>query len=69
MKYIEELSAGDAFLLNDNTYVLTSDFKNNGDKYCIGLKDGFPRWFRSNEVVEHILLYTTDKENTIIPIK
>lgn len=69
MKYIEELVPGDAFVWNSHTFILTSDFKNNGQKNCIGLVDGFAKWFNSNDIVEHIMLYTTDNDNTIIPIK
>ena len=38
MKYIEELNNGDSFELDNNFYVLTSDFKKSGDRLSYSLK-------------------------------
>lgn len=69
MKYIEELSVGDAFVFQDQIYILTSDFKKNGDKSCVNLKNGLSRWLSSQETVEISPIYTLDQDNTIIPVK
>ena len=68
-KYIEELICGDAFLVDNEHYVLTRDFKKNGSKLAIGLKDGISRWFESDKMVENSQLYIMDRDNNIIPIK
>lgn len=69
MKYIEELSVGDTFTLDNNVFILTSDFKNNGDRSCILLSNGNPRWLSSQTTVEVTPIYILDKDNTIIPLK
>lgn len=69
MKYIEELSIGDSFTLDNKIYILTSDFKSNGQKCCVGLNDGFIRWLSSQETVDVTPIYILDKDNNIIPIK
>lgn len=68
-KYIEELNNGDAFILNNNTYILSSDFKKNGDKLSISLVDGNSRWVKPNDMIEPIQLFIMDKEDNIIAIK
>lgn len=68
-KYIEELSCGDAFYVDKEYFILTRDFKKNGSKLSVGLKDGISRWFESNKIVEDVQLYIMDKDNNIIPIK
>jgi hypothetical protein len=68
-KYIEELDYGDAFLSDSVCYILTTDFKKNGDRLAICLKDGSSRWFNSSFITEPIQLYITDKDSNIIPIK
>jgi len=35
MKYLEELGHGDCFTLEDNNYIVTSDFKQDGKKLCV----------------------------------
>lgn len=69
MKYIEELSVGNTFTMNDGLFILTTDFKGNGDKYCICLSDGTVRWLPSNAVVEVCPIYTLDKDNNILPVQ
>jgi hypothetical protein len=68
-KYIEELISGDSFSKDSVFYVLTNDFKKNGDRLAISLKDGCCRWFEASTIVENNQLYIMDKDNNIIPIK
>ena len=68
-KYIEELSNGDAFILNNNTYILSSDFKKNGERLSMSLTDGNSRWVKPNEMIEAVQLFIMDKDNNIIAIK
>ncbi len=68
-KYIEELSYGDAFVGDSKYYILTSDFKKNGDRLAVCLTDGSSRWLNSSLITEPIQLYITDKDNNIISIK
>jgi hypothetical protein len=69
MKYLEELSGGDCFEHNGYHYVLSRDFKANGDKMCISMTNGFQKWLSSNSIVSHVELFTTDKDNNIIAFK
>ncbi len=70
MKYIEELIAGDTFLTKDNDiFLLTIDFKNNGQRLGYCLTTGIPRWFNGNDTVKQNSLYQVDEHNNVIPIK
>lgn len=69
MKYLEELSGGDCFEHGNNYYVLSKDFKSNGDRMCIDMSTGFPKWISSNSIVSNIELFTTDKDNNIVALK
>lgn len=69
MKYIEELQIGDTFTFNNELFILTADFKANGDKNCISLNTGCSRWLSSQDITEVCPIYTLDKDNTIIPVK
>ncbi len=69
MKYIEELNVSDCFIYKDNIFILTSDFKKNGSRLAISLNNGFASWFNFEEIVELTSIFTTDKDNNIIPIK
>lgn len=69
MKYIEELSVGDSFQVDNNIFIITSDFKKNGDRNCVNLANGFSRWMESNTVVDICPIYTLDTDNNITPIK
>lgn len=69
MKYIEELEAGDAFIVNDQYFVLTMDFKKSGDKLAVCLSNGQAQWVKPNDMVNAIDLFTIDKNNLIIAIK
>lgn len=69
MKYLEEISPGDSFRYENNFYILTIDFKRNGDKLCYSLNDGSPKWLESKTVIETDPIFSLDKDNNIIPIK
>lgn len=69
MKYIEEIQPGDCFELKNKFYLLTQDFKKNGDRLCISLEDGFANWISQESIINPTDLFTMDKENTIIAIK
>lgn len=69
MKYIEELECGDTFTLKDKVYVLTSDFKSDGQRLCYSLLDGFPSWFKNQTIVDHSPVYILDQENNTTPVK
>jgi hypothetical protein len=68
-KFIEELVAGDIFELEDQKFVITSDFKKNGERLCVNLHSGNVRWFKSDSHVIHINLYAMDSNNNFHPIK
>ena len=61
MKYIEELNQGDCFTLEKDIYLLTSDFKQNGNRLSYSLKSGNPKWIEANAIVDIESLYTLDK--------
>lgn len=69
MKYLEELSGGDCFEYNGYNYILSKDFKTNGDKMCIGMVDGFQKWLSPKSIVSHVELFTVDKDNNIVAFK
>jgi hypothetical protein len=68
-KYIEELNNADCFTYLDKSYVVTCDFKKNGDRCCIDLTTGFLSWFKGNAIVNESSLYSIDKDNNFYPIK
>ena len=69
MKYIEELNNGDSFTYHNSLFVLSCDFKNNGDKLGICLQNGSPKWFKSNDIVDITPIYILNSENQTIAIK
>lgn len=69
MKMIEELSPGDSFEYREKIFVLTCDFKNNGDKLVYSLEDGKPLWINSSQIVDHVPIYKLDADNNVISIK
>lgn len=68
MKYIEELKSGETFSLEDNVFVMTSDFKKSGQRLAISLKTGHPKWFTADKSVNIEPTYTLDQEQNICPI-
>jgi hypothetical protein len=69
MKYIEELTNGDAFSYNNLFFLLTADFKKDNSKLCYNIVDGSCQWFSPTEIVESMQLFYIDKDNNIKPIK
>lgn len=69
MKYIEELYASDCFVSENLMFILTTDFKKNGQRLGYSLATGSPKWFDAQAIVDISPIYTLDKENNIIPIK
>lgn len=69
MKYIEEISPGDCFLYQEHSYFLSSDFKNNGQRLAYSMTNGFPKWFKNNDIVDIMPVYRLDDNSNIIPLK
>lgn len=69
MKYIEELINGDCFEYKNKKFLLTSDFRSNGDRLCYSLENGFPFWFKTNDIVNICPIYVLDDNNNIAAIK
>lgn len=69
MKYIEEFEAGDGAEINGEYYVVSSDFKSNGQRMCISLTTGFCRYFKADTIANSNPLYILDKDSNLIPIK
>lgn len=69
MKYLEELELGDTFFLEDKLYILTADFKSNGQRLCYSLLDGFAFWFKNQTIIRHTPIYILDQDNNTIPVK
>lgn len=69
MKYLEELSVGESFTYNDITFILTTDFRNNGDRRCINLSDGSCKWINNQQIVNSQQIYILDENSNIIALK
>jgi hypothetical protein len=69
MRFVEELDCGDCFDINNEFYIVTTDFKKNNDRLCVSLANGSSRWLSGNTLVDTISIYRLDKENNIIPFK
>jgi hypothetical protein len=73
MKYIDELKPGDLFLVNNERFILTSDFRlSKEDKYkrlSVNISNGFLQWVEDDKIVESLDLYFRDKEGNIIALK
>lgn len=69
MKYLEELDCGECFEYNDIIFILTHDFKKNGDKLCIRLDTGFGQWIKPDSMIKITDIFTMDKDNNIIAIR
>lgn len=69
MNYIEELVNGDTFLIKEERFIASTDFKKNGSRLCISLDDGSHRWFGPSEIINKISVYYIDNDNNIVPIK
>jgi hypothetical protein len=69
MKYIEEINNGQSFKHKEDYYIATCDFDNHNKRLCVNLSTGYPRWLDKSCIIEHIEIYTMDKDNNIINIK
>lgn len=69
MKYLEELNPGECFRLEESLFLVTCDFKSNGDRLCYSLDEGHPKWIKANSVVTIDPIYTLNSDNTIIAVK
>ena len=68
MKYIEELQAGETFVLDKENFIITSDFKANGNRLAYSLKNGYPKWISSDAAVKIEPIYILDEEQNISPV-
>ena len=69
MKYLEELQHGDCFSAGSSNFILTCDSRSGGKRLCINLINGETRWFKSNEIVDKLAIFYTDKDGNIIALK
>lgn len=69
MIYLEELIGGDCFETDGKHYILSQDFKSNGQRMCLNLNNGFPKWLDAKTMVIAIDIFTLDKDNNIIAFK
>lgn len=69
MKYIEELLSGNTFLFNNELFILTVDFKTNGNRLCYSMNNGNPKWFSGSDIVEEAPIFKLDENNNVVPIK
>lgn len=69
MKYIEEITNGECFVFNNHYYLLTSDFKSNGQRLAYSLYNGSSKWFDSNTIINTEPVYILDKENNVVAIR
>lgn len=69
MQYLEELESGSCIFYNSEYFLLTSDFKSNGNRLVISMNNGIPRWLSSSAMVDNIDIFTFDKDTNILPIK
>ena len=72
MKYLEELNNGDFFILENNKFLLTADFKQKRDdiyRMCVNTNSGLIKWVNNSEMVEYLDLYFRDVDGNILPLK
>jgi hypothetical protein len=72
MKYLEELESGNIFIIDENKYVISSDFRarnKNIQRMCVSLSNGLIKWIDNSAMVEHADLYYRDGEGNILPLK
>lgn len=69
MKYLEELTVGDSFSYKNELFLLTSDFRSNGNRLCYSLFNGLPNWLSSQTMVDNCPIYFLDKDNNTIPVR
>lgn len=72
MKFLEELGGGDVFVVDNEHFLLSLDFKKSktgNSRLCVSLNNGISRWIIENTLVEPVPLFTIDKAGTILAIK
>lgn len=73
MKYVEELKPGDLFLIKNDRFILTSDYRlSKDDRYkrlSVNIGNGFLQWIDDGQIVDTTDLYYRDKEGNIIALK
>lgn len=69
MKYLEELSAGECFRLDESLFLVTCDFKSNGDRLCYSLDKGLPKWIKPNSIIHVDPIYTLNSDNAVVAVK
>lgn len=69
MKYLEEIATGDSFNHEEQLYIVTSDYKRNGDRLCVNLKTGFGKWLMPNDIVDVCPVYVLDEDNNIVAVR
>jgi hypothetical protein len=67
--YLEELAIGDCFVQSDKYFIVTSDFKKNGERYCLDVTTGLFKWFSASTIVDKSNLYVLDSNNNFSPVK
>lgn len=67
--FIEELDSGDCFNNSNELYIVTTDYKKDGSRLCINLKNGFNRWFKPDTIINKVGIFYTDAESNIVAIK
>jgi hypothetical protein len=67
--FIESLSPGDTFEFNNNNYIITYDYKKNGDRLAINLKDGSVKWFNPSDMINKISIFYMNQDHHMIAIK
>ncbi len=68
MKYIEELTPGSTFIKDNQTFILTIDYKKNGSKLAFCLENGSPSWLKASDIVDICPIFKLDSENNVVPI-
>ncbi|NBW14285.1 MAG: hypothetical protein EBR82_40440 [Caulobacteraceae bacterium] len=66
---IEELESGDCFESNGLKYIVTCDFKKDGKRLCIDLKNGGSRWLHPNDIINKISIFYMNQDNLMEAIK
>lgn len=69
MKYLEEIATGESFSFDQSNYIVSSDYKRNGDRMCVNLKTGFCKWLSANTVVDACPIYVLDENNNILAVR
>lgn len=69
MRYLEEIEIGTCVSINNDYFIVTPDFKSNGNRMLISLVNGSSRWFGPSVMADTIEIFTFDKDTNILPIK